>query len=90
MRATWKPRGANGRWEFYVEVINILNRKNAGQLRAELAYEALVNCLCLLQVRHLRITAHGIPDLVDRPVRPARCAADLYLRNVEPEVVPAR
>lgn len=39
LRATWKPRGADGRWEFYVEVINVLNRKNAGQLRAELAYD---------------------------------------------------
>jgi hypothetical protein len=39
VRATWKPRGANGRWEFYAEVINVLNRKNAGALTAELAYD---------------------------------------------------
>ena len=39
LRATWKPRGAAGRWEFYLEVINVLNRKNAGALEAELAYD---------------------------------------------------
>ena len=39
VRATWKPRGASGRWEFYLEVINVLNRKNAGALTAELAYD---------------------------------------------------
>ncbi len=39
VRATWRPRGADGRWEFYLEVLNILNRKNAGQLQAELAYD---------------------------------------------------
>lgn len=39
VRTTWKPRGATGRWEFYLEVINILNRKNAGALTAELAYD---------------------------------------------------
>jgi hypothetical protein len=39
VRATWKPRGVTGRWEFYLEVINVLNRKNAGALTAELAYD---------------------------------------------------
>ncbi|MFN7978240.1 MAG: TonB-dependent receptor plug domain-containing protein [Vicinamibacterales bacterium] len=37
-RVTWRPRGAAGRWEIYAEVINLLNRKNAGALTAELAY----------------------------------------------------
>jgi hypothetical protein len=37
VRASWKPRGTNGRWEFYVEVINLMNRKNIGALAAELA-----------------------------------------------------
>ena len=40
LRATWRPRGAAGRWEFYAEVINLLNRKNAGSFEARLAYDA--------------------------------------------------
>lgn len=39
VRLSWKPRGQTGRWEFYVEVLNMLNRKNAGALTAELAYD---------------------------------------------------
>jgi hypothetical protein len=39
VRATWRPRGAEGRWEMYMEVINVLNRKNAGALSPELAYD---------------------------------------------------
>lgn len=37
-RTTWRPRGAQGRWEMYLEVVNLLNRKNAGALSAELEY----------------------------------------------------
>lgn len=40
LRATWRPRGAAGRWEFYAEVINLLNRKNAGALDPRLEYDA--------------------------------------------------
>lgn len=39
LRATWRPRGAAGRWEFYAEVINLLNRKNAGSFEARLEYD---------------------------------------------------
>jgi hypothetical protein len=39
LRATWRPRGAQGRWEAYAEVINLLNRENAGALEAELEYD---------------------------------------------------
>lgn len=39
-RVTWRPRGAAGRWELYAEVINLLNRKNAGALDAQLEYDA--------------------------------------------------
>ena len=35
LRATWKPRGAAGRWQFYLDVINLLNRENAGRHRGE-------------------------------------------------------
>ena len=31
-RVTWRPRGAAGRWELYAEVINLLDRQNAGAL----------------------------------------------------------
>ncbi len=39
VRATWRPRGAAGRWELYLEVINLLNRKNAGALQPRLEYD---------------------------------------------------
>ncbi len=39
VRATWRPRGASGRWELYAEVINALNRKNAGAFEPRLEYD---------------------------------------------------
>jgi outer membrane receptor for ferrienterochelin and colicin len=39
-RLTWRPRGAAGRWELYAEVINVLDRQNAGALDPQLAYDA--------------------------------------------------
>jgi hypothetical protein len=39
LRATWRPRGAAGRWELYAEVINLLNRDNAGALEPELEFD---------------------------------------------------
>jgi hypothetical protein len=39
LRATWRPRGAAGRWQLYLDVINVLNRENAGQLDPQLAYD---------------------------------------------------
>lgn len=39
LRATWRPRGAQGRWELYVEIINLLNRRNAGSLDPRLEYD---------------------------------------------------
>lgn len=38
LRMTWKPRGATGRWEFYVEVLNALGRDNVGSITPSLAY----------------------------------------------------
>ena len=38
VRASWKPRGQGSRWEFYAEVINLTNRKNAGSITPTLAY----------------------------------------------------
>jgi hypothetical protein len=39
-RLTWRPRGAAGRWELYAEVINLLDRQNAGAFDPELVYDA--------------------------------------------------
>jgi hypothetical protein len=39
VRATWRPRGANGRWEIYFEVINALNRQNAGAFEPRLEFD---------------------------------------------------
>jgi hypothetical protein len=39
LRITWKPRGATGRWELYAEVLNALNRKNAGVLEPSLEFD---------------------------------------------------
>ena len=39
VRATWRPAGAAGRWELYGEVINVLNRKNAGAFEPRLEFD---------------------------------------------------
>ena len=39
VRLTWRPRGAAGRWELYAEVINLLNRQNAGAYDPRLDYD---------------------------------------------------
>jgi hypothetical protein len=39
LRATWRPRGGAGRWEFYAEIINLLDRENAGALNPTLEYD---------------------------------------------------
>ena len=38
-RATFKPSWFSSRWQFYVEVINVLNRENAGSLSPVLSYD---------------------------------------------------
>ena len=38
-RATFKPGWMNRRWQIYVEVMNVLNRKNASSLDPELDYD---------------------------------------------------
>jgi hypothetical protein len=40
LRLTFRPGWNDGRWQFYLEAINALNRKNAGMLDATLAYDA--------------------------------------------------
>jgi outer membrane receptor protein involved in Fe transport len=39
LRVTWKPRGATGRWLFYLDLINATNRKNAGAINDTLEYD---------------------------------------------------
>ena len=39
LRATWKPRGAAGRWQIYLDIINLLNHDNAGVIEASLAHD---------------------------------------------------
>jgi hypothetical protein len=39
VRLTWRPRGAAGRWELYAEVINLLDRQNAGAFSPRLDYD---------------------------------------------------
>lgn len=39
VRATFKPRWMNSRWQLYVEVVNLLNRYNAGGVESVLEYD---------------------------------------------------
>ena len=39
MRLSFRPGGRNGRWLLYIDVINVLGRKNIGSLDRELAYD---------------------------------------------------
>ena len=41
LRLSWKPRGAQGRWLLYLDVINATNRKNAGQITSTLEYDPI-------------------------------------------------
>jgi hypothetical protein len=51
VRATWRPRGADGRWEFYAEVINVLNRNNAGSLEPRLEFDPASDRPRIVEVR---------------------------------------
>ena len=39
LRASFRPRGEKGRWQFYVETINALRRKNVSAIDATLEYD---------------------------------------------------
>lgn len=39
LRVNFRPRWHNNRWLLYVDVINLLNRKNIGSIEPELAYD---------------------------------------------------
>jgi hypothetical protein len=40
VRVSFKPRSADGRWLFYLEILNVLDRRNVSQLQPELLYDA--------------------------------------------------
>ncbi len=50
-RVTWRPRGAAGRWELYAEVINLLDRQNAGAFSPELAYDPMSDRPAIVEKR---------------------------------------
>jgi outer membrane receptor for ferrienterochelin and colicin len=39
LRVSFAPRWNGGRWQLYVEIVNVLNRKNVGALTPELIYD---------------------------------------------------
>lgn len=39
LRLTFKPGGATGRWQIYLDVLNALNRKNVSNLQPQLEYD---------------------------------------------------
>ena len=40
LRVGYRPRGVSGRWELYVESLNVLNHNNAWFMDAEIVGEA--------------------------------------------------
>ena len=39
LRATFRPHGPAGRWQLYLDVINVFGRQNAGQIEPILEYD---------------------------------------------------
>jgi hypothetical protein len=64
LRVNFRPRGANGRWLFYLDLINVLNRENAGAYEATLEYDPASE-----QPRLVETPARGIPFLPSVGVR---------------------
>lgn len=64
VRVTWRPRGAAGRWEFYAEIINLLDRENAGAFDPRLEYDPQSN-----QPRIVEVRDQSIPRLPTLGVR---------------------
>ena len=58
VRVTWRPRGAAGRWEFYVEIINLFDRENAGAFDPRLEYDPTSD-----QPRMVEVRDQSIPRL---------------------------
>jgi hypothetical protein len=58
LRITWRPRGAQSGWEVFGEIINLLNRQNAGALEAVLEYDPASDRPQIIEQRD-----QGIPRL---------------------------
>ncbi len=54
-RVTFRPRWASSRWQFYVEVINLLNRDNASEMEVELSFDPESDRPKLTEVRSGRL-----------------------------------
>lgn len=55
LRGTFRPGGPSGRWELYLDVINALNRDNAGQIEAELEPDPASDRPVIVERRSQRI-----------------------------------
>jgi hypothetical protein len=64
LRATFRPRGPRGRWQVYLDVINLLNRQNAGLIEPSLVYDPRSDRPHLVEER-----SAGIPFLPSVGVR---------------------
>ena len=64
VRVTWRPRGAAGRWELYAEIINLLDRENAGAFDPRLEYDPTSD-----QPRMVEVRDQSIPRLPTLGVR---------------------
>jgi len=64
VRVTWRPRGAAGRWELYAEIINVLDRENAGAFDPRLEYDPTSD-----QPRIVEVRDQSIPRLPTLGVR---------------------
>ena len=64
LRATFRPRGPRGRWQVYLDVINLLNRQNAGLIEPSLVYDPRSDRPRLVEDR-----SAGIPFLPSVGVR---------------------
>jgi hypothetical protein len=58
LRITWRPHGLQGGWELFAEIINLLNRQNAGALEAVLEYDPASDRPKIIEQRD-----QGIPRL---------------------------
>ena len=64
VRVSWRPRGTAGRWELYAEIINLLDRENAGALEAQLEHDPTSD-----QPRIVEVRDQSIPRLPTLGVR---------------------
>lgn len=64
LRTTFRPRWGGSRWQFYLEVIDVLNRQNAGGLEPTLEYDPAAD-----RPRVTTQRAFGVPLLPSLGIR---------------------